>query len=868
MSRKKDTPAATMRSLDGNEAAVDVAYRISEVCAIYPITPSSTMAELADEWKDNGRLNLWGQAPCIIEMQSEGGAAGTLHGALQSGALATTFTASQGLMLMIPNMHKIAGELTATVFHVAARSLAAQALSIFGDHQDVMAVRNTGFALLSSHSVQQAHDLAAISHASTLQTRVPFLHFFDGFRTSHEVNKIRVIDDATLREFIRDEWVREHRARALNPENPFIRGTAQNPDVYFQGREASNPYYLKTPDIVQASMDEFARLTGRQYHLFDYYGDPQAERVIILMGSAVATVRQTIDHLRAKGEKVGVLAVHLYRPFSARHFLAALPASVSRIAVLDRTKEPGSLGEPLYLDVVTALAEAAQEEGARPLPRVVAGRYGLSSKEFTPAMVRAVFANLAQAQPKNHFTVGIEDDVTHTHLDYDRDFQIEPGNVVRALFYGLGADGTVGANKNTIKIIGEDEQFFTQAYFVYDSKKSGSQTVSHLRFGPENIDLPYLIQSANFIGVHQFRFIDQPGLLDLAAPGCVLLLNTPYPTDQVWDKLPSDLQRQIVERRMKVYVIDAYQVGRETGMGNRINTIMQTCFFALSGVMPREQAILKIKSYIKKTYAKKGGDTVERNFTAVDKTLAHLHELTPGRPRDAVVERFDPLAVAPDFVRTVTAQMMRGQGDLIPVSQIPVDGTYPSGTTRWEKRLVAQDIPEWVPDLCIQCGNCSMVCPHAAIRAKFYHQQDLAGAPATFQSAAISARGFPETRYTLQVYPEDCTGCSLCVQVCPARDEAGNRAINMQPILTRLEAEKTSLTFFESLPYPDRSRVDFSTVRGVQFLQPLFEFSGSCAGCGETPYLKLVSQLFGDRMLVANATGCSSSYGGNLPTTP
>jgi pyruvate-ferredoxin/flavodoxin oxidoreductase len=869
MSDNNDNTDSRMHIMDGNEGAADVAFRLSEVCAIYPITPSTTMSELCEEWKNNGRKNLWQQSPSVMEMQSEGGAAGSVHGALQSGALATTFTASQGLMLMIPNMYKIAGELTATVFHVAARSLAAQALSIFGDHQDVMAVRSTGFALLASNSVQQAHDLAAIAHASTLQSRVPFLHFFDGFRTSHEVNKIHLIDDATLREFIKDEWVRNHRGRALNPEKPVIRGTAQNPDVYFQGREASNSFYLQTPDIVQASMDEFARLTGRQYHLYEYYGDEQAERLIILMGSGVATVQQTIDHLRATGEKVGVLAVHLFRPFAARQFLAAIPATVTRIAVLDRTKEPGSLGEPLYLDAVAAFSEAFGSGELNTMPRLYAGRYGLSSKEFTPAMVKAVFDNLAQPQPKNHFTIGIEDDVTHTHLNFDRHFEIEPTNVVRSLFYGLGADGTVGANKNTIKIIGEDDKFFAQAYFVYDSKKSGSQTVSHLRFGPQAIDLPYLIQSANFIGIHQFKFVEQPGLLDLAAKDCVLLINAPYPVEEVWQHLPRAMQQQIIEKNMKVHVINAYQVARETDMGNRINTIMQTCFFALSGVMPREQAIEKIKSYIKKTYAKKGSATVERNFKAVDETLAHLSDLPIGQlPKKNGKAVENRLEFAPDFVQQVTAQIMRGQGDLIPVSQIPVDGTYPSGTTQWEKRLVAQDIPEWVPDVCIQCGNCSMVCPHAAIRAKFYHQGELANAPATFKSAEISARGFPDTRYTLQVYPEDCTGCQLCVQVCPAIDADGNKAINMKPVQPLLEAEKNNLKFFEKLPLPNRSRVDFSTVRGVQFLQPLFEFSSSCAGCGETPYLKLVSQLFGDRMLVANATGCSSIYGGNLPTTP
>ena len=864
----KTSAKAAMRSMDGNEAAADVAFRLSEVCAIYPITPSSTMAELADQWSNAGRTNLWHQSPCIMEMQSEGGAAGAIHGALQTGALATTFTASQGLLLMIPNMHKIAGELSPTVFHVAARSLAAQALSIFGDHQDVMAVRNTGFALLAANSVQQAHDLAAIAHASTLQSRIPFVHFFDGFRTSHEVNKIHLIDDRTLSAFIRDEWLRAHRARALNPEQPVMRGSAQNPDVYFQGREASNIFYQRTPAIVQASMDTFAELTGRQYRLFDYYGDENAERVIILMGSAVATVKQTVEYLNALGNKVGVLAVHLYRPFSAAHFIAALPKSVKQVAVLDRTKEPGSLGEPLYLDAVAACAEAYNEGRCSSMPKLVAGRYGLSSKEFTPAMVLAVFTNLSQPGPKNHFTIGIDDDVTHTHLSFDPSFQIEPDNCVSALFYGLGFDGTVGANKNTIKIIGEDAQYFSQAYFVYDSKKSGSQTVSHLRFGPEPIDLPYLIQAANFIAIHHEKFLQQPGVLDLAAPHCVVLLNVQGPAEAVWARLPAALQERIIAQQIKLHCIDADQVARKTEMGSRINTIMQTCFFALSGIMPKDQAIKKIKSYIKKTYGKKGHDTVERNYNAVDQTLAHLVEIPLGPITAKAGAALSPLAGAPDFVQQVTAQMIAGRGDLIPVSQIPVDGTYPSGTSQWEKRRVAQEIPEWRPLACIQCGNCALVCPHAAIRAKFYHQNDLLKAPADFPSAETSARGFPETRYSLQIYPEDCTGCRLCVQACPVIDSDGQRAINMQPIQSRLPVEIDNLRWFEQLPYPDRSQVHFSTVRGVQYLQPLFEFSGACAGCGETPYLKLISQLFGDRMLVANATGCSSIYGGNLPTTP
>ncbi len=860
-------------TLDGNEAAALIAYKASEVCAIYPITPSSTMGELADQWANEGKTNLWGTVPLVVEMQSEGGVAGAVHGALQTGALTTTFTASQGLMLMIPNMFKIAGELTATVFHVAARSLAAQGLSIFGDHSDVMAVRSTGFAMLASNSVQQAHDMALIAHAATLETRLPFLHFFDGFRTSHEVNKLALLDEEQIRGMIREDLVYAHRARGLNPNAPMIRGTAQNPDVYFQGRETVNPFYSATPAIVQSIMDRFGELTGRQYRLFDYFGDDQAERIIVIMGSGGDTVSETVDYLRQQGESVGVLQVHLFRPFSLEHFLQVLPKSVQAIAVLDRCKEPGGSGEPLYQDVVTVLAEALANGDIAPssYPRVIGGRYGLSSKEFTPSMVKAVFDELTKSKPKNHFTIGIQDDVSHTSLDYDPDFNIESDSVVRAMFFGLGADGTVGANKNSIKIIGEDPDFHAQGYFVYDSKKSGSQTISHLRFGPDPIRSPYLIQSANFIACHQYNFLDRTDMLRQAAPGAIFLLNAPHGKDAVWDQLPRSVQQQIVDKQLQLYVIDAYAVARDAGMGVRINTIMQTCFFAISGVLPRDKAIDKIKQAIRKTYGKKGEEVVRKNFEAVDRTLENLHQVDV--PTTVSSTRELPLTVpaeAPVFVREVTAMMMAGKGDDLPVSRMPVDGTYPSGTTRWEKRNIALNIPVWEPDLCIQCGNCSFVCPHSVIRAKIFNQSELSAAPKAFQSAPIDARGLPGIRYSLQVYAEDCTGCGLCVQVCPAtsKQEARTKAINMRPKPDSLESQRTSIVCFEKLPYTERTHVDFSTVRGVQFLQPLFEFPGSCAGCGETPYVKLLSQLFGDRLVVANATGCSSIYGGNLPTTP
>ncbi|MDH3429897.1 MAG: pyruvate:ferredoxin (flavodoxin) oxidoreductase [Gammaproteobacteria bacterium] len=857
------------RTFDANEAVARVAYAVSEICSIYPITPSSPMAESADVWSASGKKNIWGKVPDIIEMQSEGGAAGTAHGALQTGALTTTFTASQGLMLMLPNMYKIAGELTSAVFHVAARSLAAQALSIFGDHQDVMAARTTGFGLLAASSVQAAQDLALVSHAATLQARVPFIHFFDGFRTSHEVSKIDELSEEQIRAMIDAELVHAHRKRALNPDNPFIRGTAQNPDVYFQGRESVNSYYAATPAIVQETMDRLAGITGRQYHLFDYYGDPQAERVILLMGSGADTVMQTIDALPEKG--LGMVNVRLYRPFSAEHLLQAIPASAKSIAVLDRTKEVGASGEPLYQDVVTALAEAVSDGALATMPKIIGGRYGLSSKEFTPAMVKAIFEELAKSAPKRHFTVGINDDVTHTSIDYDPDFQIESDRVTRALFFGLGADGTVGANKNSIKIIGENTDLYCQGYFVYDSKKSGSRTVSHLRFGPDEIHAPYLIQSANFIACHKFDLIEKIEVLRHAADGAVFLLNSPYPVGEVWDRLPRPVQDSIVERNIHLHVIDATSVAREAGMGKRINTVMQACFFALSGVLPRDEAIAQIKQAIEKTYRTKGQSVIDKNFAAVDSALDHLYEVEI--PTDRRSERhLDPVVPerAPDFVREVTAEMMRGHGDDLPVSKMPVDGTYPSGTTQWEKSNVSDTVPVWEQDLCIQCGNCSFVCPHSVIRAKFFHERALDNAPEHFPSAAITARGFPETRYALQVYAEDCTGCGLCVEACPVRspDDAQIRAINMADKAPLLVESRAHIEFFERLAYNDRAKVDFSSVRGAQFLQPLFEFSGACAGCGETPYVRLLSQLFGPRLMVANATGCSSIYGGNLPTTP
>jgi len=862
---------STRTTMDGNTAAAYVAYRVNEVCAIYPITPSSTMAELADQWSAEGVPNIWGNLPVIQEMQSEGGAAGAVHGALQSGALTTTFTSSQGLLLMIPNMMKIAGELTSTVFQVAARSIATSALSIFGDHSDVMAVRTTGFALLASASVQEAHDSALIAQMATLEARIPFLHFFDGFRTSHELNTLELLSDADIRAMIDDDLVRAHRSRALSPEHPFIRGTAHNPDTFFQAREAVNPYYDRVPGIVERAMDRFGTLTGRHYRLFEYEGDPDAERVLVLMASGAETARQTVAALRAAGEKIGVLQVRLYRPFSADHLLAALPLSVRRIAVLEKTKESGATGEPLFQDIVTSLA-GAFSRGERPsLPLVVGGRYGLSSKDFTPAMVKATFDALKSPKPRTGFTVGINDDVGHTSLSVDPDFTIETAAVTRAVFYGLGADGTVGANKNSVKIIAEDAGLFAQGYFVYDSHKSGAQTISHLRFGPDAIKAPYLIAQAGFVACHQFGFLERQDLLRIAAPGATFLLNAPYPADAVWDHLPRPVQQTIIDRKLRFFVIDASAVARDVGLGGRTNTVLQTCFFAISGVLPRDKAIAHIKEAIHKTYGRKGHSLVEKNYAAVDGTLKQLHEI---RVPAQVTSRLElpPLvpANAPTFVKSVTERMFAGEGDEIPVSLMPADGTFPSGTSAFEKRNIADLVPDWRDDLCIQCGQCSFVCPHSVIRSKYYDEATLAGAPDGYKSAPVNARGYPEARFTLQFYVEDCTGCGLCVEACPATSprEPDVKAINMVAKLPILERERASIGFFETLPINDRAQVDFANVRGVQFLQPLFEFSGACGGCGETPYLKLLSQLFGDRLQIANATGCSSIYGGNLPVTP
>jgi len=861
-----------MVTMDGNEAVASVAHRINEVIAIYPITPSSNMGEWADEWSAKGQKNIWGMVPSVTEMQSEGGAAGAVHGALQAGALTTTFTASQGLLLMIPNMYKIAGELTPMCMHVSARTLATHALSIFGDHSDVMAVRQTGYGLLSSASVQEAHDFAAIAQRASLLSRIPFLHFFDGFRTSHEVAKIEELTDDDLRQMITEDLVASHRARALTPDRPVLRGTAQNPDAFFQAREAINPYYAACADHVQAAMDQFARVAGRKYRLFEYYGHPEADRVVVAMGSACETAEETVDALVAGGEKVGLVKVRLYRPFDLGAFMTALPRSVHHIAVLDRTKEPGSLGEPLYQDVVTALREAEQAHIHRFHHQltVIGGRYGLSSKEFTPAMVKAVYDELGRPRPKRHFTVGINDDVSHTSLKWDPSFDTEPKDVVRALFYGLGADGTVGANKNSIKIIGEDTPNFAQGYFVYDSKKSGSVTISHLRFGPRRIRSAYLITKANFVACHQFNFVDKYDMLEAAGPGATFLVNSPYDADGLWAKLPREMQQRILDKKLKVYTIDAYKVAKDTGMGVRINTIMQTCFFAISGVLPRDEAIGHIKKTIEKTYARKGAEVVQKNFAAVDHTLAHLTEVktagreVTGKPMPPTVAE-----VAPDFVKRVTALMLAGKGDLLPVSAFPLDGTWPTATSKWEKRSIALEIPVWEPSLCIQCNKCALICPHAAIRPKFFGPEALRAAPKDFVTMEFKSQDVKGGRYALQVAPDDCTGCSLCVEICPAesKTEKGKRAINMMDALPLKEKERRNWDFFLSIPDPDRTKVKLD-VKGTQFLEPLFEFSGACTGCGETPYLKLLTQLYGDRAVIANATGCSSIFGGNLPTTP
>ncbi|NJO42234.1 MAG: pyruvate:ferredoxin (flavodoxin) oxidoreductase [Cyanobacteria bacterium RU_5_0] len=874
----------TFATIDGNEAVAQVAYQLNEVIAIYPITPSTPMGEGADVWASEGKPNLWETIPAIVEMQSEGGVAGTIHGALQTGALTTTFTASQGLLLMIPNMYKIAGELTPTVFHVAARSLAAQALSIFGDHSDVMATRATGFAMLCAASVQEAQDFALIAQAATLQSRIPFLHFFDGFRTSHEIAKIELLDQDDLRSLINEELIHAHRSRALSPDRPILRGTTQNPDVYFQARETVNPYYTACPTIVQTVMDQFGQLTGRHYHLFDYHGVSDAERIIVLMGSGCEAVHETVDDLNARGEKVGVVKVRLYRPFDIQRFVETLPNSVQSIAVLDRTKEPGSTGEPLYLDIVNAIHEAnskssstAARSAIQNLKSLIGGRYGLSSKEFTPAMIKGIFDHLASREPKNHFTIGITDDVTNTSLDYDPDFSIEPNDVIRAIFYGLGSDGTVGANKNSIKIIGEETDDYAQGYFVYDSKKSGSVTISHLRFGSRPIRSTYLIHRANFVACHQPALLERFDVLQSIESGGTFLLNSPYPPDEVWQHLPQSVQSQIIHKHLNVYGIDAHKIARISGMAGRINTVMQVCFFALSGVLPREEAIAYIKRSIEKTYANKGDEIIQMNLKAVDQTLEHLYKvkvpdsITVGMGVHSSLPSLPSLHdTAPVFVREVLGQMMAGCGDQIPVSALPADGSYPTGTAKWEKRNIAQEIPVWDTDVCVQCGKCVMVCPHSVIRSKVYEPQELANAPATFKSADARDHSWQGLKFTIQVAPEDCTGCGICVDVCPAKNKAQPRlkAINMQPQQPLREPERENWDFFLKMLNPDRPLLNLHKISHQQMQEPLFEFSGACAGCGETPYLKLVSQLFGDRALIANATGCSSIYGGNLPTTP
>jgi pyruvate-ferredoxin/flavodoxin oxidoreductase len=875
------------KTMDANEAVAHVAYRVSEVIAIYPITPSSPMGEWADQWASETVPNAWGSVPHVIEMQSEGGAAGAVHGALQTGSLATTFTASQGLLLMIPNMNKIAGELTPAAFHVTARTIATHALSIFGDHSDVMFCRTTGWAMLCSNSVQEAEDLALISHAATLETRIPFLHFFDGFRTSHEVNKIEMLEDEDMRAMINLDRVIEHRQRALSPDHPVLRGTAQNPDVFFQIRETANSYYDAAPAKVQEVMNKFAEIVGRQYHLFDYVGAPDAERVIVMMGSGAEVAHETIDYLAARGEKVGLLKVRLYRPFCVKSFLAALPKTVSQIAVLDRTKEPGAIGEPLYLDVVNAIQEGISkkyvaphafvrgaasrgaDESVRPYA-IVGGRYGLSSKEFTPAMVKAVFENLTQPEPKDHFTVGIKDDVTHTSLDYDPSFSTEPDSVIRAMFYGLGADGTVGANKNSIKIIGENTNNYAQGYFVYDSKKSGAMTVSHLRFGPQPIRSSYLISKANFIACHQWIFLERYDMLSALVEGGVFLLNSPYGKDEVWDHLPREVQQQLIAKKARFYAIDAHEVAHEAGMGSRTNVIMQVCFFAISEVLPGEEAIDAIRQSIRYTYGKKGEEVVQKNMRAVDETLAHLFEVHIPETADSKIEIPGVFPGAPKFEREVLGAIYAGKGDDLPVSAFTCDGTFPTATARWEKRNLALEIPEWDSKICIQCGKCAMVCPHAVIRIKVYDSKGLEGAPATFKSCDARDKEWAGMKYTIQVAPEDCTGCGVCVDICPVKNKSEVRlkAINMVPQPPLRAPESENWEFFVHLPELDRRRIKPGTIRQQQVQEPLFEFSGACSGCGETPYIKLVSQLFGDRAIVANATGCSSIYGGNLPTTP
>ena len=857
--------------MDGNEAAASVAYRLSEVVAIYPITPSSPMAEWADQWRSEGKKNIWGALPIVEELQSEGGAAGALHGALQAGAFGTTFTASQGLLLMIPNMFKIAGELTPATMHVTARTLATHALSIFGDHSDVMACRSTGWAMLASNSVQEVADLALVAQIATLESRIPFIHFFDGFRTSHEVGKILPISDETIRALVDDKYIIQYRQNALSPDRPIIRGTAQNPDVFFQAREACSPFHAAVPGIVQSVMDRFAAQTGRAYHLFDYYGAPDAERVIILMGSGAEAAEEAVDLMVKQGEKIGMLKVRLFRPFDTQAFLKALPSTVKSIAVLDRCKEPGGAGEPLYQDIRTVLGENAASLPFAAMPTVVGGRYGLSSKEFTPAMVKGIFDELTKPTPKNHFTIGIDDDVSHTSLTYDPTFSTEDPKTVRALFYGLGSDGTVGANKNSIKIIGTETPNFAQGYFVYDSKKSGSMTTSHLRFGPNPIRSTYLITRASFVACHNFSFLEKMNVLEPAMPGAVFLLNSPYPAAEVWQQLPKTTQQEMLTKKIEFYVIDGYKVAREAGMGTRINTIMQTCFFAISGVLPREEAIEQIKKAIKKTYGKRGEAVVQKNFVAVDAALAHLEKVELPSAANSDFDLIGSLSnKAPKFVQDVLGQIAAGKGDLLPVSAMPAGGAFPTGTAQWEKRNIAQFIPVWDKDLCIQCGKCVMVCPHAVIRAKVYIPDIASDAPATLQWAKPKWKGMEQDRYTLQVAPEDCTGCAVCVEVCPvkSKSDASHKAINMAPQAPLREAERENWDFFLGLPEVDRSKLSHGQVKDLQLLQPLFEFSGACSGCGETPYVKLLTQLFGDRLYIANATGCSSIYGGNLPSTP
>ena len=859
------------KTMDANEAVAIVAYRLNEVIAIYPITPSSPMGEWADQWSSESVPNIWGTVPQVIEMQSEGGAAGVVHGALQTGALATTFTASQGLLLMIPNMNKIAGELTPTAFHVTARTVATHALSIFGDHSDVMSCRTTGFAMLCSSSVQEAMDMALIAHAAALESRIPFLHFFDGFRTSHEVSKIEMLTEDDMRALTDVDRVLEHRKRALSPDHPVLRGTAQNPDVYFQAREASNPYYTACPDKVQAIMDRFSSVVGRSYHLFDYVGAPDAERIIVIMGSGAEAAHETVEYLNSRGEKVGLLKVRLYRPFSVKRLLDALPETVKKIAVLDRTKESGSAGEPLYLDVMNAVFEGQNQGAMATVPVLVNGRYGLSSKEFTPAMVKAVYDNLAIDNPKNHFTIGINDNVSHTSLNYDPDFSIEPETVVRAMFYGLGADGTVGANKNSIKIIGENTDNYAQGYFVYDSKKSGAMTVSHLRFGPQPIHSSYLISKSNFVACHQWIFLERYDMLSALVPGGVFLLNSPFGPEEVWDHLPVEVQSQLIAKKAKFYVIDAYQVARETGMGSRMNTIMQVCFFAISKVLPRAEAIEAIRQSIRDTYGKKGEEVVQKNLRAVEETLAHIFEVSVPEKTTSQVQMPAPFPPqAPKYEREVLGAIYAGHGDDLPVSAFPCDGTFPTATAKWEKRNLALEIPVWDTKTCIQCGKCAMVCPHAVIRIKVYDSRELGDVPPTFKVTDARDKEWQGMQYTIQVAPEDCTGCGICVDVCPAKNKSETRlrAINMMPQAPLRQPESENWKFFLEIPELDRRKIKVGNIRQQQVQEPLFEFSGACSGCGETPYLKLVSQLFGDRAVIANATGCSSIYGGNLPTTP